>query len=95
MKGEPRYIDASRIDMNQQTLYDYEIGKWVHIFDIPTVDVEPIRHGHWIDASSGYAFNFCCSECGFIVHEQFILNYKYCPNCGANMDERKEDYENN
>lgn len=35
MLREPRYIDASRIDPNQQTLYDYEAGKWCKVSEIP------------------------------------------------------------
>lgn len=56
----------------------------------PTVD--PVRHGHWIEAndisSSPFdAMKRClCSECrewGFVTI--------YCPNCGAKMDEVTED----
>ena len=42
MNRDPRYIDASRIDMNQQTLYDYEVKKCVRVPDIPTEDVAPV-----------------------------------------------------
>lgn len=35
MAREPRYIDASRIDPNQQTLYDYVAGKWCKVSEIP------------------------------------------------------------
>lgn len=37
-----RYIDASRIDPNQQTIYDYVAKKWCKPADIPTVDVERV-----------------------------------------------------
>lgn len=43
------------------------------------------KTGHWIDETSGYAFNAKCSECGYIVHEQYYTEYKYCPKCGAKM----------
>ena len=43
---------------------------------------EPIR-GTWIDARD-YCGEFLCSFC----HETNINNfYKYCPNCGAEMEE--------
>lgn len=44
----------------------------------PTVDVAPVRRGHWIEE------NGCqiCSECG----ECLPYGAKYCPNCGAKMD---------
>ena len=49
------------------------------------------KKGRWIDKTSGYAFNYECSNCGYTVHYQFIDEYNFCPNCGAKMDgERKE-----
>ena len=58
---------------------------------IPSADVEPVRHGHWIresvgsdNSSEGY-FKISmaeCSECGTCV----IGKPNYCPNCGARMD---------
>jgi len=57
-----------------------------------TKSQEP-KTGHWIDMTSGYAFNDKCSECGYIVHIQFINEYKYCPNCGAKMFEPQESEE--
>ena len=55
----------------------------------PTIAVEPVKHGRWIDAYPDIEPNpmfmyGICSECGF---EQGISKYlNYCPNCGANMD---------
>lgn len=43
------------------------------------------------DMTSGYAFNDKCSECGYIVHIQFINEYKYCPNCGARMESEDKE----
>lgn len=62
----------------------------------PTVDAEPVRHGRWIGISDGYADGYPvydeweCSECG-VVFEDEEPPYKYCPCCGAKMDERKEE----
>ena len=54
--------------------------------ELPTVEAEPVRHGHWIDNDiDSEAWNFC-SVCG----EQAIDNYDYCPNCGAKMDGKVE-----
>lgn len=58
--------------------------------DIPAADVRPVVHGKWLDRSSGWTFNSECNKCGFIVHEQFIKTYKYCPNCGADMRGKKD-----
>lgn len=44
----------------------------------PTVDAEPVRHGHWTVTR----WFVQCSECG----EAFPLTpTNYCPNCGAKM----------
>ena len=56
--------------------------------NLPSAAVQPVRHGHWIE-------HICelfpaegtveCSECH--EHESiFLVNDKYCPNCGAKMD---------
>ena len=60
---------------------------------VPSEDVQPVRHGHWIE-------HICelfpaegtveCSECH--EHESiFLVNDKYCPNCGAKMDGEQND----
>ena len=59
-------------------------------------DVEPVRHGHWFLDSSGAEF---CSECGeypFDDGEYHISGWssKYCPNCGAKMDEKEQKQPN-
>ena len=53
----------------------------------PTVDAEPVRHGHWIEAK--YPL-FTCSECG-ATYQDIGYGYNYCPNCGAKMDEVTDD----
>lgn len=55
---------------------------------LPSADVAPVRHGRWEDYEEN---TWQCSECG----ELFYLEdgtpqeneYRYCPNCGAKMDE--------
>lgn len=59
----------------------------------PTIEVEPVKHGRWIDAYPDIEPNTMfmygiCSECGF---EQGISKYlNYCPNCGAKMESEGE-----
>lgn len=55
-----------------------------------TVDAIPVVHGHWIPSNTPDAF-WVCSCCGFPseAHGAFKL-YKYCPQCGAKMDEVTE-----
>lgn len=52
----------------------------------PTIDAEPVRHGHWIAYRSGVDTQ--CSECEWST--DFPIARKYCPNCGAKMDEVSE-----
>lgn len=53
----------------------------------PTVDAEPIRHGHWIfNPKDAIEMMFTlpkCSECG----AESPNGGNYCSNCGAKMDE--------
>ena len=44
---------------------------------MPTIEAEPIRHGHWI----GHKY-YECSICG-AKHD---IDWYYCPTCGAKMD---------
>lgn len=46
------------------------------------LDVEPVRHGHWIVDDDGNVF---CSEC-----RNSGVNENYCSKCGAKMDGDEE-----
>lgn len=51
-------------------------------------DVAPVIHARWIDnGRGGYDWAFYCSHCGWIDGYPFEDRHKYCPNCGAKMDE--------
>ena len=52
---------------------------------MPTTDVEPVRHGHWID--NKHTDTAICSECKCV----FTDETNYCPKCGAKMDNRECD----
>ncbi len=62
------------------------------IDNAPTIDAEPVIHGHWViekDYMDGEA-DYKCSNCEFDwtfnkgTPEHF---FKRCPHCGAKMDE--------
>lgn len=56
--------------------------------EMPTVDAEPVRHGVWKYGENRFGIpNWECSVCG--CHGRG--DYNYCPWCGANMYERKEE----
>lgn len=55
----------------------------------PTVEVELVKHGHWINAYPDIEPNpmlmyGICSECGF--KQSISDSLKFCPECGAKMD---------
>ena len=61
----------------------------------PTIDAESVQHGHWNDAEiiGVDQPTVRCSICGIrfcdlINNHRFM--YKYCPHCGAKMDEVSE-----
>lgn len=51
--------------------------------EAPAVDAVPVMHGRWWDVGS---LSCRCSECGC----KAAAETKYCPNCGARMDEEEE-----
>ena len=56
------------------------------ISELPSVIPQP-KKGKWIE----YCYqNLSCSNCGYIVADTDIDEYKYCPNCGAKMTESEE-----
>ncbi len=62
----------------------------IQIKDVPSADVAPVRHGHWIKNDphcDGLAFLWNCSECG----EESDEGYRYCPACGARMDGENDE----
>ena len=100
----PRIIDADKL----RTIRSIQSGdfnsietiqKWID--DAPTVDAEPVHHGRWLDVlvadDEGETDGVECSECGYTdINVYWAKTYhKYCPNCGARMDEVRKDADNN
>lgn len=48
-------------------------------------------HGHWIEMASPTGSIWECSECGDDVSEQDTFIFSFCPFCGADMREVKND----
>lgn len=57
--------------------------------DAPTADVEPVKHGHWIMKPNGYGTCSNCKMCSLDIGGG--VDSDYCPNCGAKMDEVKNE----
>lgn len=83
-------------------LYDADAitVKGINIFrNFPTADVRPVVRGEWIYNDSEqledvFVATMRCSCCGECVDKEIHifqycieLEYKYCPNCGATMEE--------
>lgn len=95
----PRYIDA---EVLKSRLEDF--SRWCKdrrkegvdfvldcpLPDIPTTDVQEVRHGRWINESRQMygPISAQCSVCE-LFSGTWLRNapYKYCPHCGAKMDE--------
>lgn len=59
------------------------------IHQTPVADVAPVVHGKWNRILRG---NYECSRCGCIpYYAGSIYTLHYCPNCGADMRERKDN----
>lgn len=88
-----RYVDVEPLDVvgTKGVSKDYAEGMTyvLDLFDnLPTVDIEPVRHGHW----EGKTYK--CSLCGkWIDPLQGDADMNYCPNCGAKMDEKEQENE--
>lgn len=67
-----------------------------HILDsAPTVEAEPIKHGHWINNNGLYQCSLCkeytvMGWASCISIEYMNKTMKYCNNCGAKMDGGEE-----
>lgn len=73
---------------NAHFLNGIETAKEI-IRDAPTIEAEPVRHGHIeIKAISPWDGEDCyCSEC---EHGSLLPDYKWCPYCGARMENEVE-----
>ena len=65
------------------------------ICELPIIDAEPVRHGRWV--KSGYACGeseWTCTVCGNKEWRTSISRLKFCPFCGAKMDEGEQNATN-
>ena len=93
-----RYIDASKTVKEVKKLSKLcsfeELAILMRamdaICDMPTEDVQEVKHGKWEELDYGYGIVYRCSECGedFVTLEGKPAEklWKYCPLCGARMD---------
>lgn len=99
MATEKRLIDPDElrhmIEILYQEHYVKSYDKTVHdIFNAvrrrinrcSTVYAAPVVHGQWIPCENG---GYHCSVCD--KRFGFVFDNHYCPNCGADMRERKDN----
>ena len=74
--------------------YEYKCDEFVsrkNIENIPAADVVEVKHGHWFLLDECSNAGVYCSECHKKVYKEHYANVKpkskFCPNCGAIMDE--------
>lgn len=62
------------------------------IWNAPTADVEPVRHGRWKDGNCSV-----CSVPAVTMRQgdgvEFRVETPRCPNCGAKMDAKEDEHE--
>lgn len=94
-----RYIDADKIIFHEIDEIGGEYEPYLgcskrQIDDIETADVQPVKHGRWVNCKAGFYHSFGeCSECGqgLCIDIWLEMNMKYCPKCGAKMEKRLEE----
>lgn len=102
-----RYIDANKLKEFYKPYAERKLSVPVDVIllnidDMPTEDVQEVRHGRWVKKNvptdfDGEVFNvehIVCSVCEAAI--PLNKTYKrdwysdYCPSCGAKMDEVTE-----
>lgn len=81
-----RYIDSDKIEEWAVENYGVVIPEYYDIIDAVELaeDVAPVVHAHWIEQYDAGGKFFMCSHC---AQSNGNIYYKYCPDCGAIMDE--------
>ena len=84
-----RYIDADKA--KEKKVYSKDRHEYVvpvaELDWLPTADVQEVRHGHWIFRGDYTSTCSCCNNDVDVDHKK---EPKYCPDCGAKMDEEEQ-----
>lgn len=92
-----RLIDADELERSVMSLGEDAVCddcayEFVNLIDAqPAIDAEPVRHGHWKLADIYHEDVYVCSVChadiAVPINFDYRPTYKYCPMCGAKLDE--------
>lgn len=73
----------------------YDVVQVETLEGLPSVEAEPVRHGHWYHGEA-YPHHLYCSVCyrTALPNDEYVerwgLHMNYCPNCGARMDGKQD-----
>ena len=96
-----RYIDAEPLEKfienglnRKENPFGWQaIEILTQIHYAPTEDVEPMRHAYWMKRKNHLfgRMEYACSIC-YPLHGIYEIDWsRYCPNCGAKMDEEENE----
>lgn len=90
-----KYIDADCLYKDITRSIDYCEDILEIVERQPAADVVEVRHGRWIEQEADMDTIYECSVCGepFVTIDGTPADnlWHYCPNCGAKMDEVKQN----
>lgn len=84
---QARLIDPSRLEHFEVTCSDGENYIFIpvkDIYEIPTVDAEPIRNSRWL-ANVSHDNILACARCMCEIDTNCMKERNFCPSCGAEM----------
>lgn len=77
-------IEEIKVNKNIPKNYGTLLDIMRKIRQLPTIDVEPVVHGHWVTERAISVFPIC-SNCNTVN----ACRSPYCGGCGAKMDEEQ------
>ncbi len=95
MITDPKALDIFRAlgDIDEVETLNLACERHIRMIEqLPTVDTESVRHGHWINDKGIYKCTACnnlCTIAGWsssVSEEQMYKVFKFCPDCGAKME---------
>lgn len=90
---EHKFKSASeRMDLSVAYMSGWNDAIDAIIENAPTIEAEPVRHGHWIKKDHVFSkdtgiYRYECSECHCTDEHNEDREVPYCWQCGALMDE--------
>lgn len=68
------------------------VGIDVYVENIPAADVQPVKHGYWVEEEPRV---LKCSVCGEYAPMNYLgqncIDSRYCPWCGTKMDAEPDE----